>query len=822
MKTCSTPPRVTELRSGLATRQLLRTRVTDRNAWRAVWGSVLAATGQAAGPVDPAQLPPAAAGPADFTRDIQPIFETACLRCHGPERPKSGFRLDNRADALKGGELGRAIIPGDSAGSPLIHYVAQLVPEFEMPPVGRGDPLTSEQVGRLRAWVDQGAAYSPDTETAKRQSLVTVTPVVGWVGVKGNERKFREHNWMTDGLSGGIQEFEWRETLADGTRVRADGRIVGGNEDYRLRISLERPGLGFVRTGFEQFRRWFDDAGGWYEAFPTSPFRLNEDLTADYLRAWLDVGLDKPGLPQLTVGYEFQQRDGTKALTQWGPVTNLDTGDTKAIYPAAKDFDETVHLIKTDVGYTIFGVRLEDNFRSEFYDRSTERGLADAVTTTGGSPDVVTRYTESGDHFRLANTFRLEATVRDWLFLTGGYLYSDLDGGAAFSMETFIPSDPSFAPFTGDVATDIVLRQRSHVLNGNAQFGPWADFTFTAGAQAEWLRQEGFGTATIGGWPSPFQTNLDRQNTQEHLTLRYTGIPYAVVYAEGRLEQEALGQYEASTVEDGIGDQRDFLRDTDATTDGFDARGGVTISPWQRMSLSAGYRYRDRSVNYDQLTDTDDSATPGNGYPAFIRARDLVTNDAEVRLVYRVNRWLKSTLKFQNLGTDYETATPAGIDQGTANDFPGGRIQSGSYDAHVVSLGLTLAPWRRLVLTPLVSYAPSRLATSGAVQLGLPEYAGEILAVTCGASFILDARTDLTANYGFSTADFAQPASAAYLPLGIEYDRHALTAGLRRKFSDRLTGTLEYGFYKYAEPTSGGTADYTAHGVFASMRMVLK
>src|SRR5256885_15430496 len=106
---------------------------------------------------DVPKLPPPATNHIEFLRDIQPIFERSCLRCHGPERPKSKFRLDNRAAALQGGEDNREdIIPGDSAHSPLIHYVARLVKEMEMPPPGKGEPLTPTQIGILRAWIDQG------------------------------------------------------------------------------------------------------------------------------------------------------------------------------------------------------------------------------------------------------------------------------------------------------------------------------------------------------------------------------------------------------------------------------------------------------------------------------------------------------------------------------------------------------------------------------------------------------------------------------------------------------------------------------------------
>ena len=120
----------------------------------------------AAADVDVSKLPPAATGSVDFLRDIQPIFSGSCLKCHGPDKQKSGFRLDDREAALKGGENhAPAIKPKNSADSPLIHFVAGLVPDMQMPQ--KGDPLTAGQIGLLRAWIDQGANWPQDAKTNK-------------------------------------------------------------------------------------------------------------------------------------------------------------------------------------------------------------------------------------------------------------------------------------------------------------------------------------------------------------------------------------------------------------------------------------------------------------------------------------------------------------------------------------------------------------------------------------------------------------------------------------------------------------------------------
>src|SRR3954466_429528 len=111
------------------------------------------------------KLPPAAEQRIDFIKDVQPLFAKNCYGCHGAEKQKSNYRLDARPHAFKGGDIGEPIVAGDSAHSPLIHYVSGAHSEIVMPP--KGDLLTREQVGVLRAWIDQGAVWPADADRIK-------------------------------------------------------------------------------------------------------------------------------------------------------------------------------------------------------------------------------------------------------------------------------------------------------------------------------------------------------------------------------------------------------------------------------------------------------------------------------------------------------------------------------------------------------------------------------------------------------------------------------------------------------------------------------
>ncbi|MBI3877855.1 MAG: hypothetical protein HY300_18150 [Verrucomicrobia bacterium] len=104
------------------------------------------------------KLPPASDKKGvTYDKDIKPLFEKTCFKCHGAEKQKGKLRLDSLRDTLKGGENGKDVIPGKSADSPLVKAVARVVEDDAMPPTDKGKPLTAEQVGLIRAWIDQGA-----------------------------------------------------------------------------------------------------------------------------------------------------------------------------------------------------------------------------------------------------------------------------------------------------------------------------------------------------------------------------------------------------------------------------------------------------------------------------------------------------------------------------------------------------------------------------------------------------------------------------------------------------------------------------------------
>jgi len=95
-----------------------------------------------------------------FERQVRPLLVEHCQQCHGSKQQKGGLRLDSRAAALRGGETGPAMLPGEVDNSLLIEAINYDPDGYQMPPTGK---LTAEQIAILTDWVRRKAPW-PDSQ----------------------------------------------------------------------------------------------------------------------------------------------------------------------------------------------------------------------------------------------------------------------------------------------------------------------------------------------------------------------------------------------------------------------------------------------------------------------------------------------------------------------------------------------------------------------------------------------------------------------------------------------------------------------------------
>lgn len=749
-------------------------------------------------------LPPPANVKIEFDRDIRPLLETSCLRCHGPQKPRSHFRLDDRADALAGGDDNtNDIVPGDSRRSRLIAYVARTVPDMEMPPSGRGAALTPAQIGLLRAWIDQGAVWTTTNEPPPLN--LTVAPTLRSFSVQGNKSKFSELQETPAGFSGGAETFSAAEQVNPHEAVSLEGRVLAPNQDYNVKLSLERTDLGFIHVGFDQWRQYYAADGGYDPAVTPPDFNLDNDLHVDNGRAWTDFGLALPHWPLIVLGYEYQYRNGNESTLDWG------TANGKNIYPATQAVDEQTHILKLDVTKSLDGWDLANNARVEFY-REANQGAESAIILGGTAPDEFINTRDDYREIHGMDTLTLEKQIRDWWLLDGGFYYSRLSGSDFFNQTTAIPAF-SFNNVLN--SQRITLSRESEIFSFANLFTPLDHLAFSLGTQNEWTREHGFGESIpdleLGG-NVPVDSSLDEFKASQTANVRFTGIPYAVVFGDAQVSEDDYNIYQ-----DENGTELD--RETAADDLRYNLKGGISLSPWRWWDWTVQGTRQYSDTQYNQLTDIFLGLPgPTNGYPGFILERTITSDQFETKMALHPATWLKTTLTYQLTDTDYSSSTDPAFDAtlpGLVSD--GGFILDGQYRLQTYGISATITPIRRLYFSGAFTYSRSRAATADNGDPSIVPYQGNIYTLNAAATYALNAKTALQLAYNFSRADYAENNAAAGVPAGLDYTRHDVIIGLTRQLTKRWSGALRYEFSQYTEPSSGNINNFTAQGVFATL-----
>lgn len=107
-------------------------------------------------------------GEVDFQKEILPILRRNCLACHGGTKAEGELVLESPATIRKGGSQGPAVVPGKSGESLLLQLASWQKESFMPPPDNKvgAKPLSPEELGLLRLWIDQGAKGEVDTSNS--------------------------------------------------------------------------------------------------------------------------------------------------------------------------------------------------------------------------------------------------------------------------------------------------------------------------------------------------------------------------------------------------------------------------------------------------------------------------------------------------------------------------------------------------------------------------------------------------------------------------------------------------------------------------------
>jgi hypothetical protein len=651
-------------------------------------------------------------------------------------------------------------------------------------------------------------------EPAKDDLGLTLTPTVRYLTVSGDEKSFRAHTWQREGWAGGVSELSLQRPLGNDWQVDLSGRAIFDQHDYAVRLEIINPAVGFLRAGFVQYRKYYDDSGG-YHVFPVvgaQMIELDEDLYVDIGRFYVELGLTLPKWPQLVLGYERDYRDGHKSMIEWGTATG--GGRSRGVFPALKDIDDVVDIYRVEIDHDFGRVHVGDQFRFEHYRMDAYRLDDSSYFFPNPLPTTTVTVREEYRHNALANTFHMDSHLNEKVYWSLGYLYSRLDGDPSTDVNTYTNLAGVLVKLNNDTAPLLrgtqkdwqtltsELDQQSHVFNGNVFLGPFKYLSLYGGVQLEKTTTDADSDAELFEGSEPeeegrLSSNNRTQLLEERLGVRFHGLPFTTVYAEGKWIQgrTRLNELELVQPEPESDWEVNFARKTDTDILGRDCRVGFSTSPCRGVTISSYYRYAKKHNDYDDDLDTTD------GYSAFIKDQELATEEIGAKLAWRPMAKLALSLKYQRLSTDIRTRF----------DNNPNTAHTGDYDANIYTVSATITPLSRCYVTGLFSYTDTRTRANDNDSNLMITYRGNVYSAGGALGFALDNKTDLRVKYTLSLSDNFKDVSVVAQSYGMDYTQHELSATLSRQLTERVSASVGYGWYDYAEGHDGDANDYTAH-----------
>ena len=201
-----------------------------------------------------------------------------------------------------------------------------------------------------------------------------------------------------------------------------DGHAILDNDDYDLKVDFSQAGVGYIRAGYTEFRSWYDGNGGFFPVNGQFITPANQEMSVDRGEAWIELGLRMPKLPEITLRYSHEFREGQKDSTIWGdtiltglPLPPPNTNNpARKIAPAFRDIDETRDIFsfdllqnfgKTDVG---LGMRYEHSEVDDRLQLERAAGQLPPVVAAPGAQRFITQRDQNE-----ANSFNGHVYNRD-------------------------------------------------------------------------------------------------------------------------------------------------------------------------------------------------------------------------------------------------------------------------------------------------------------------------------------------------------------------------------------------------------------------------
>jgi len=689
--------------------------------------------------------------------------------------------------------------------------------------------------------LDAAEVPKADAEAAAavQEAPVEVADYKNWIEVgagglflSGDEAKFKHQHSMSGDVFGGIEDLHIQQDIGKSGLFVIDGRAIFDTKDYKLKMEISQTDLGYIKAGFTQYRTWYDGNGGFFpgkSAASTNTFnKADNELAVDRGEVWVELGLRLPEIPEITLRYSHEYRDGQKDSTIWGPSTRTGLATSRLFVPAFRDLEEKRDIFTADISKTYgntdfdIGMRYESSSNE---DKLYELRNPNQAAPAGSSQISITQREEiKSDLF--SGHGSTVTRFNDYVWFTSGYSYTTLEsnvGGdriygtsfdAIFNPAGVSPQGAGFINLGGGGTVD------QHVVNLNLLWMPFDCLTITPEIKIEnkeinnavdYVRTSA-AAQPVNNKVRLFSAN-ELLNVAEALEVRYTGIPDWVFYASAEAEQEDGSRQDSSNNSyNNSGTPLNLDQDQTLLRQKYTV--GTNWYPLPRLNFSASYYHKIDRYSNDFLSD-DPIAPPVTLDNQRMTNLNLDTDDVNVRATWRPlhNLTLVTRYDFQYSTTKARWKEPTlNYSYGLASELKN----------QIFSESITWNPFARWYIQGTGSYVMGNIhtpASDGVTPRFILDSVNDYYTVSFSSGLALDEKTNIRADFNYYKADNYQDNSAVGMPYGAEFEEYTASVGLDRKISEAVRISLKYAYYNSQDTTSGGSNDYSGQMIYASTQV---
>lgn len=496
-----------------------------------------------------------------------------------------------------------------------------------------------------------GLKWSPDSLT------IAATPL-SYAFVRGNKDRYRQMEWRTDGAMWGTPEYSLTEGDEEDVFMELKGHDMIRNGDYGNELLLSKKGLGFLEFNFDQYRKYFDGSGGVMPGFSQfHVIKLDRDLYLDIGKIEVEAGLRMEDVPEVTLKYEHEYKEGAKSRLTWGGVVE---GLTRKTAPSWQEVDESVDVFEIEAAHQVAGFDIDVDQRFEDISTRLRRYERNYSVNTTASQNITRIQDQQPESFYSGTGLRASRwALEDKIHSSFGYHYQYIKTTEWESLKEYnVVMAPTCASTNCENKDGAFSTAQSDLQDfvWSGDYFPTKNFStglkLKAGFEQRHADSDYPGDYTApnpDGIPNRIEksyTTDQRHNLAQTITLRYTGIPNTSLYTDLSLEQrrswisedrQSIGVQ--GTPSSGESWERETIWNprTEAWT------AGVSYSPNYRFTVIPQLRLFHSTQDYDDKRET---VGTGAARSAFVDKMKYSAVEYSTRAMYRPTGWLHTGFKY--------------------------------------------------------------------------------------------------------------------------------------------------------------------------------